>query len=422
MKKTIYLTLISGGNVLVLFGYQMVAVLEYGLSKETDAFFASLTLPLLVINILINPLVKVLLPFLIGETEDTIRLRIWGIVALVSTLLLVLTLVLTAYANLWISLIFPGFDQNTMELLIEITPIQLFAMIFTSVNIVLTVSYHARREYIYPEIISFFVNSLSLLAFFILISMYGVIAGAWFILGRSILQFILISPKNGFPSFLCLKQKNVFLNALKQMKPLLAGSVFFKTELMVDRYLLSLGNSGSLSTFTLGQQVYAAGNQVISKAFTTPMIPRIGQLFKSKENHEILPLYKSNIRLLTIIALAIGVLIFSFDKGWSDMLGLNKWENYTQLSNVIYWLFIYFFATCLGQYVSSCFYVCEDTKTPTYVSVITYSIFVPIKVITFINFGIKGLALSTSIYHLCNLVIMMHIFIKKNKQYSVERT
>jgi putative peptidoglycan lipid II flippase len=63
----------------------------------------------------------------------------------------------------------------------------------------------------------------------------------------------------------------------------------------------------------------------------------------------------------------------------------------------------------VGQITSVAFYAMGDTKTPTRLSILTFLIYVPLKVIIFLRYGLIGLAVTTSIYFVTNFVLQLFI-------------
>jgi peptidoglycan biosynthesis protein MviN/MurJ (putative lipid II flippase) len=48
-----------------------------------------------------------------------------------------------------------------------------------------------------------------------------------------------------------------------------------------------------------------------------------------------------------------------------------------------------------------------DTRTPTRMSIITYTFYIPAKVLGFLRYGLMGLAVVTSVYLFLNLFIQI---------------
>jgi len=64
-------------------------------------------------------------------------------------------------------------------------------------------------------------------------------------------------------------------------------------------------------------------------------------------------------------------------------------------------------AGAMGWVTASAFYAMGDTRTPTRMSVIIYTLHVPAKVFVFLRFGLLGLAVVTSAYLFLNLIIQI---------------
>src|SRR6185436_10058258 len=67
----------------------------------------------------------------------------------------------------------------------------------------------------------------------------------------------------------------------------------------------------------------------------------------------------------------------------------------------------FFIGGAMGQITSTTFYAMGDTSTPTRMSIITFTLYVPAKVLAFLQYGLMGLAVVTSIYLFVNLTIQI---------------
>jgi peptidoglycan biosynthesis protein MviN/MurJ (putative lipid II flippase) len=59
----------------------------------------------------------------------------------------------------------------------------------------------------------------------------------------------------------------------------------------------------------------------------------------------------------------------------------------------------------MGQILSTAFYAMGDTRTPTLVGISTFSAYIPIKFLVFFYYGLIGLAVSTSVFFITNVVV-----------------
>ncbi len=59
----------------------------------------------------------------------------------------------------------------------------------------------------------------------------------------------------------------------------------------------------------------------------------------------------------------------------------------------------------MSEITSVGFYALGETRTPTKLSIWTYTVYIPVKVGTFLQYGLMGLAIATSIHVLINFLL-----------------
>ncbi len=205
--------------------------------------------------------------------------------------------------------------------------------------------------------------------------------------------------------------------AWRRIRPLLLGTVYYKTEPVVDRFLLSWANSGSLSLFYLAQRLYSAANQICNKAIVAPLVPLLGKFHKAGNEYELLRAYKKKLVLMLIIGSAGMLTVGFFGQYLLKLLvgyGNVTHDNINELWWILIWLGGAFIGGLSGQITSSTFYACGDTVTPTKLSMISYTFYLPSKVASFFLWGVAGLAISTSVYYMVNLLLQIYFLGKKN--------
>jgi len=74
-----------------------------------------------------------------------------------------------------------------------------------------------------------------------------------------------------------------------------------------------------------------------------------------------------------------------------------------------------FVGGALVQATAAAFYGLGNTKTPTKVSTVLYTLYIPIKILAFIKFGLIGLAVSMSSYFLTNSVSQFWLIETKHR-------
>ena len=415
MKQAIQLGTLSAANIGIAFLFQWYVLTQLGPGTETDALFAGMTLPQLVLAVISGSLMHVLVPLLAGEDEDRLRHDAWGFFVLVGGLFGVLATVLYLTAPWWIPLTVPGFDAAAKALTIELTRIQLIGMVFAAVNGVQWAAYHAKQQFVWAEFTPILVSTFALLLLIWALPRYGVVAAAWISTLRMGLQTLLLAPGMGRPVWPDFKSPAISA-AWQRIKPLLLGTAYYKTDPLVDRFLLSAAGSGSLSLYYLAQQIYGAVNQVINKAIAAPLVPLLSKLHKAGDAEGFQQAYRRKLMQVGAISLVSLLVLGLFGQAMLVLLvghGNVSADNVKELWWILIWLGGMFVGGLAGQICSNSFYACGDTITPTRMSMLSYTAYIPCKVAAFYIWGLVGLATATSIYYMTNLSLQVYLLEKK---------
>lgn len=395
-------------NIALTFLYQWYALTSIGPGIETDALFAGMTVPLMVVGVVVGSLMHVLVPLLSGEDDEVLRRNSWTFLWVIIAVFLMLTAILFVSATWWVPLAVPGFSQAGKLLTIHLTQIQLIGVVFSAANSVQWAAYHARQHFIWAEVAPVLAGALALILLFFLLPIYGIFAAAWISVIRSVLQTLLLLPGMGKPAKPNLRGINIAM-AWSRIRPLLIGSIYYKTEPLIDRYLLSSAVSGSLSLYALAQQIYGAANQIIAKSISSPTVPLLSRLYKSGDQKEFHSVYQGKLILVGLICCIAYVNIAILGE-WALKITMSYGRFTVSDTQTLYWLLIWlggmFFGGALGQLASSSFYAEGKTKAPVYISIMTYTLYIPCKIVVYGFYSFKGLALLTSVYYLTDFILM----------------
>lgn len=415
MKQTLQIGSLSVANISIAMLFQWHVLTQLGAGSETDALFAAMSLPQLILTVVSGSLMHVLVPLLAGEEKEQLRHDAWGFLVLVTGLFSFIAFVLYLTAPWWISITLPGFSDTALNLTINLTRIQMIGMVFSGINGVQWATYHARQQFLWAEFTPLLSSLLGLLLLIVYLPKYGIVAAAWISTLRMALQTLLLAPGMGKPVYPNLKSITL-QQAWQRIKPLLLATAYYKTDPLIDRFLLSTANSGSLSLYYLAQQIYGAVNQVINKAIATPLVPQLSKFHKSGDKKGFKRIYYRKLLQIGVICFT-GLLFLGFLG--QMMLHLLVGHGNISADNVkdLWWIMIWlggvFVGGAMGQICSSSFYACGDTVTPTQMSILTYTIYIPGKITAFYIWGIIGLAIATSIYYITNLVLQIYLLERK---------
>ena len=407
MKQAVQLGALSAANIGLAFLFQWYALTQLGPGVATDALFAGMTIPQLVLAVISGSLMHVLVPLLAGEGEERLRHDAWAFLTLVGGLFGLLAVLLYVLAPWWVPLTVPGFDAAGQALTVDLTRIQLIGMVFAAINGVQWAAYHARQQFVWAEFTPILASTVALLLLIWALPRFGVIAAAWISTLRMGLQTLLLAPGMGRPVRPDLKSAAI-RQAWQRIKPLLLGTAYYKTDPLVDRFLLSTASSGSLSLYYLAQQIYGAVSQVLNKAIAAPLVPMLSKLHKAGDKDGFRRTYHRKLMQVGAVSVAGLIILGLFGQGMLDLLvghGNVSANNVAELWWIMIWLGGMFVGGAMGQISSSSFYASGDTTTPTRIGIYSYTFYIPAKFVLFYYFGVSGLALVTSIFFLANLFL-----------------
>lgn len=407
MKQTLTLACLAGANILLSLILQWYVITQFGVGIETDALFAGMALPQLILSVVSSSFTHVLVPLLATESDLTFRQNAWGFFLGISALFTTLALALFVTAAYWVPWLVPGFSQPAQMLTVSLTRIQLVSMIFTASVSVLWAVYHARKQFIWVEL-STLLSSLIALALIVqLLPVYGIAAAAFVIVLRTGLQVLWLLPGLGrwqWPQW----NSTAMREAWRRVRPLLVGTAYYRTDPLVDRFLASMAPAGGLSLLYIGQQIYGVANVIAQKAIAAPMVPQLAIEAEAGRWPTFRRIYQKRLLLIGGLA-AVGYAIFLI--AGERILNLLIGHGGVTADNVhLLWLIMvalagFFIGGAMGQITSTAFYAMGDTATPTRMSIVIYTLYVPAKVIAFMRYGLMGLAVVTSINQFVNLIV-----------------
>lgn len=102
MKLTLSLGALASANVVFLFLIQGYILIVIGPGMETDALFAGMTIPQLVLLVISGSLMHVLVPLLATEDESDFRRCAWGFFILIGGIFVALACLLYFFAPFWV--------------------------------------------------------------------------------------------------------------------------------------------------------------------------------------------------------------------------------------------------------------------------------------------------------------------------------
>lgn len=396
----------------LLFGVlaQGLVVVLIGPGPATDALFASLTLPQLLLLLTSGPAARVLVPIFSRAAEErTVREEAWTVVQVVVATVGGLALLLAATSGLWVPVLFPGFTPATHALTVTLARIQLAAVVLTAATTVLAAFHQSRGRFVRVEAALLGGTAVAALVIGFGVSAFGVVGVAWVAVFQGTLQCAALLP--GLGRWRRPDWRAASVAELRRgMMPLAAGALVYKNERTVDRWLASFATSGNLSLLALGHQACTSAGVVLHRVVTAPLVPRLSRQFAGGDLDGFRRSYRVGAGKLLLVTLGvwatvagIGRLLIPLVAGLGQMSAADLGGLWT----IVLALGGYLVAGACGQVLSAAFYAQSDTVTPTRVGIVAFLLSLPLRVLGLSIAGAPGIALGSSAYHALNAAMLL---------------
>jgi peptidoglycan biosynthesis protein MviN/MurJ (putative lipid II flippase) len=406
LKQSLHLGVaaICHAGLAVLMAWYVIA--RIGVSVESDAFFASGALPQFVFALLSTTLVPVLVPLLALRDDNQFRVDAWSFLSLTTALFLVIALVMGVTSFLWVPWIVPGFSLAGKALTLHLTKIQLASMVLNAMIVILWALHHARQRFLWVELSGSLANVAGFAFLIVTLPRFGIVAAAWNTVFYNSLKLIFLLPILGGwrrPTW----HWSVIREAWQRWKPLLPAHVYLRTDPLLNRFLASLTGAGSLSLLYVAQQIYASILLLVGKAVAAPMTPKLAIEARENNSGVYRRTYYSRLSLMLVVTCCGCLLLAAAAPAFKLLSGHGGItpDNVRALWLIMMALAGTLVGGALGQVTAGAYYAAGNTRTPTKISTILYSFFIPLKIASFFRYGMLGLAVTMSAYSLTNFLV-----------------
>ncbi|MCA9555435.1 MAG: hypothetical protein KC933_35735, partial [Myxococcales bacterium] len=187
MRTALWIAVLAVANMGATFLLQWYVLVFFGPGRETDALFAGMTVPNLVVVLTSAPVGNTLVPLLSQQTEGRPRRSVaWAIFIIISALFGALTVLFYLTAQWWAPALAPGFEGEARALLVSTSRIQVLGVVFTAQYSVAWAMTQARRQFVSVEISLLVSVGLALGLMMWVAPRYGVLGVAWLNAGRAV--------------------------------------------------------------------------------------------------------------------------------------------------------------------------------------------------------------------------------------------
>jgi putative peptidoglycan lipid II flippase len=425
-KKTfptfVAITLFTFINAFI--NYLTITMLAYffGAGIEIDAFFAATTLPLVIIAILQVIIPNTFIPVFINikKQDETNSWRVASIMTnLIFVILAIIAIIGVTFSKTIITLINPGFSTSTAARSSALFSYLILSLVFSGTAIILSSIYYAQKKFIRPLLAQ--TVSSSIILFFVLLfhNQIGLKSIAMGTLAGSIIQFgilhsVLLRRRRYSPSFDFRKKEIIALFAL--MLPLLLGALFYKMNIVVERFITSRLAPGSVAYLGYAGKINAALLLFLTQGISITLFQRLSEHSAVMDFSGLQETLSRGLRAMILLTTPF---VFLMVFAGNDLVRLafqrgNFTPQATRTVSVILLAYLgYFVVNSVGVPVVNTLYSLQLTTTISVVGASGFILFIFFALILSQAMGCKGIALAASIQSFISITCFLWIAVKK---------
>jgi len=318
-------------------------------------------------------------------------------------------------------LLAPGYTGEKQVMVTMLTRVMLLSPLFLSISSVFGGVLVSFKQFAAYSLAPVFYNIGIIFGVLFLTPLLGPIGLAWGVVLGSFFHMIIQYPsfiRSGF------ERQWFFLNAWKDasvrrvltlMLPRSLGMAVNQVSLLVMTFFASTLVSGSLSAFTLANNIQSVPLGLFGIAFALAAFPSLS-LFAAEQDEKsfFLTLTKTARRILFFVV-PLSVLIIVFRAQFVRVIlgsGHFDWQDTIETFEVLKFLALSLFAQSLIPLFARAFFALQDTKTPLYIALLSEALHIALIPLLIPRFAVQGLAIAFSASTILNFALL-YFFLRK---------
>ncbi len=411
------LSLIAAGTLLASFGIQWLTVSRLGIGIQTDAFYAGATVQQVISTLVMDPLMFVLVPYFSALTRDERITFGWFLLVAVFLSAGLFSGVTAVFAPVIMAWVVPGFSPEAHSLAVELTRIQSLAVVGLSCFTVLACFCQAGKRFLWPALAALFCGVFGWALLWIGLDRWGVRYAAWiqvFILAGPAVILLPSLEARPLPSWA--DEVGKLRQLWSRFRPLVLSSAFIRSGFVVDRFLASFLDQGSLVILELAGRTLTALVRVLNQGITTPILPRLTLWAMNGQWEPHARLLRHRLAWIAGIG-GLAFLLISFvpsvvlsEEIWaraSATLGgaltpgdlRTLWVTFVCGSGILLFGGIH-------NLLINAFYTASETALPARIEMLTHTAGLAMKTVGVLLGGLMGIAIAISLFYALNTITL----------------
>lgn len=419
MKKAVVflmiISLLSKG-----FGFirELALSYYYGASLITDAYFVSQTIPFILFSLFGLAISIGYIPITqrisVNKSEDFALKFTNNLTNLFLLFTIMLVIIFQVFAYEIVRVFAIGFDYSTLDLAVQFSRITIISLISLSAISVYSAFLQLKNKFLMVSLFGFIFNFLVVLSiissnFFEM--KYILVLGGLFAIFLQHILTLKYAKSNGLDRSLIFNLKDENLKELSKISaPLLLGLSVIQLNVLVDKTLASTIIEGGISALNYADRLNSFVLSILVMSLSTVIYPQLSRYINSGKIEKVEDTLVYSFKLILIILTPVMIVTFYFSLNIVELLfGRGQFDSEAIIltSESLRFYSIGIVAIGLREILTRAFYSFENSKSPMINSIYGIIINITLSIILSYYFGLKGLALSTSIsaIFVCYLLI-----------------
>lgn len=422
-RASVLIILLSMADKILAIGKEMMIAHRFGISAELDVFNVAQAFPLMLVQFFSSALLSAFVPLYLewrtrGSSREADSHATW-LIFLATAFFAVVTLICVSLSPFIIQLTGYGFGHKETQMGVVMQQLLSVLIFVDGAGILFRGMLHARKLFFHLYAAPVFVNLTIVLSlsFSVGFDIYTLI---WAFLAGTLIKTIYtgIALRHEGVSFgtpVPFDRKKVSSVWYLAM-PLLGSELVANSNLLIDQVMATLLPAGSVSTLRYAFRINDLPIQVVIAAVSTAIFPFISEEIAAGRRDNLKNIFKYSLIFVGFLTIPITCLVVLFaqdivivllQRGAFDMEAARQ----TAQTLVFYSLGLCFYAYA---FINGTFFAAlQHTKTLLHMGILSVFLNVFFNYLFMNVFGIKGIALSTSVT--MGIISMRFIYLlKKN--------
>lgn len=411
-----------------LFGFLRDRILAsmFGAGDTLDVYYAAFRIPDLLYSFLVlGALSAAFVPVFTQLYVEKKERAAWELAGNVLNLLVLALGVASLFAVVFMhqltEFLVPGFSPEKKALAEQFTRIMLMSPILLGVSAVFGGVLVSLKRFVLYSIAPVFYNLGIIFGALFLVKALGPSGLAWGVVLGALLhvlvQYIDVRV-SGFRyrfSFSGIFASGAVRQVVTLMIPRSLGMAVNQISFFVVTIFASTLASGSLSVFTLANNIQSVPLGLFGIAFSLAVFPSLSAFAAKRADGEFFSLFATTFRRILFFVLPISVLMIVLRAQIVRVIlgsGRFDWNDTIATFGVLGILSASLFAQSLIPLLARAFFALQNTKTPLYIALVSEAIHIGLVFVLMNPYGINGLAAAFSIATIVNM-LLLYVFLRR---------